>query len=261
MSGRESMEKNLNSAEKVLKILLALARHQEGMATGELSEELGFTKPTASRLLQTLFRHDFVRRDSTGKKYMLGKSAFEIGRSAHVHIGSQLLPLARQYVDGLRDSIGESAVLEIMAGENAMLIYRANGAHAVGIFPEVGSMIPFHVSPGAKAILAFSPSEVAESILKRKLHRYTPKTITDPEVLRASLEQIRKKGIAFAPGEYNIDVHALAAPVFDHEKRPVAAVVITMPVYRAKHHKQTRLITLLKETAKKISDDLLRHGI
>jgi DNA-binding IclR family transcriptional regulator len=255
------MEKTLNSAEKVLKILLVLARHEQGMATGELSEELGFTKPTASRLLQTLSKHDFVRRDSTGKKYVLGKSAFEIGRSAYGHIGSQLLPVAAPHIDRLRDAVGESAVLEIMAGENAMLIYRANGAHAVGIFPEVGTMIPAHVSPGAKAILAFSPSEAAESLLKRRLHRYTPKTITDPEVLRASLRQIRRKGVAFASGEYNIDVHTLAAPVFDHEKRPVAAVVITMPVYRAKHHKQPRLVSQLKETAKEISEDLLRHGI
>jgi IclR family transcriptional regulator, KDG regulon repressor len=255
------MEKNLNSAEKVLKILLALAKEEEGKATGELSKELGFTKPTASRLLQTLSKHDFVRRDSTGKKYVLGKSAFDIGRSAYGHIGSQLLPIAGPYIDALRDSVGESAVLEIMAGENAMLVYRANGAHAVGIFPEVGTMIPAHVSPGAKVILAFSPVDMAETILKRKLHRYTPKTITDPEQLRSSLVQIRKKGIAFASGEYNIDVHTLAAPVFDHEKRPVAAVVITMPVYRAKHHKPAKLVSLLKETAAKISQQLFQHGM
>jgi DNA-binding IclR family transcriptional regulator len=255
------MEKNLNSAEKVLKILLALARHEQGMATGELSEELGFTKPTVSRLLQTLSRHDFVRRDSIGKKYVLGKSAFEIGRSAHSHIGSQLLPVVAPHIDGLRDSTGESAVLEIMAGENAMMIYRANGAHAVGIFPEVGTMIPAHVSPGAKAILAYSPPETIERFLKRKLLRYTPKTVTDPETLKASFKETKRKGVAFASGEYNIDVYSVGAPVFDQEKKPVAAVVITMPMYRAKHHNPFRLVSLLKETAKKISDELSRHGM
>ena len=255
------MEENLNSAEKALKILLLLAKHEEGMATGELSEELGFTKPTVSRLLQTLSKHDFVRRNPPGKKYVLGKSAFDIGRSAQGHVGYQLASIAGPYIDALRDSVGESAVLEIMAGNNAMLVYRANGPHVVGIFAKVGTMIPAHVSPGARAILAFSPPDTVDRILKAKLNRNTPKTITDPEVLKKSFKEIRRKGFALAFGEYNIDVNAMGAPVFNHEKKPVAAVVITMPVYRTKHHEQSKLVSQLKGTADRISHQLHQHGI
>ena len=255
------MEENLNSAEKVLRILLVLAQHEGGMATGELSEELGFTKPTVSRLLQTLSKHDFARRNPPGKKYVLGKSAFDIGRSAQGHVGYQLASIAGPYIDALRDSVGESAVLEIMAGNNAMLVYRANGPHVVGIFAKVGTMIPAHVSPGARAILAFSPPDMVDRILKAKLHRNTPKTITDPEVLKKSFKEIRRKGFALAFGEYNIDVNAMGAPVFNHEKKPVAAVVITMPVYRTKHHEQSKLVSQLKGTADRISHQLHQHGI
>jgi DNA-binding IclR family transcriptional regulator len=255
------MEKNLNSVEKALKILLVLAKYEEGMATGELSEELGFTKPTVSRLLQTLSKHDFVRRSASGRKYLLGKSALDIGRSAHEHIGYQLASIAGPYIDALRDSAGESAVLEIMAGMNAMLVYRANGPHMVGIFPRVGTMIPAHVSPGAKAILAFCPPDIVDNILKPKLHRYTPRTVTDAEVLKKTFKEIRRKGFALAFGEYNVDVNAMGAPVFNHEKKPVAAVVITMPVYRTKHHEQSKLVSLLKGTAASISHQLQQHGI
>lgn len=255
------MKENLNSAEKVLKILLVLAKHEEGMATGELSEELGFTKPTVSCLLQTLSKHDFVRRNPSGKKYVLGKSALDIGRSAYGHIGYQLASVAGPYIDALRDSVGESAVLEIMAGMNAMLVYRANGPHMVGIFPKVGTMIPAHVSPGAKAIMAFYPPDIVDNILKPNLHRYTLKTLTDPEVLKKTFKEIRKKGVALAFGEYNIDVNAMGAPIFNYEKKPVAAVVITMPVYRTKNHKQAKLVSLLKETAARISHQLLQSGI
>ena len=255
------MEKNLNSVEKVLKILSVLAKREEGMATGEFSEELGFTKPTVSRLLQTLSKHDFVRRNPSGKKYVLGKSAFDIGRSAYGHIGSQLASIAGPYIDALRDSVGESAVLEIIAGMNTLLVYRANGPHIVGIFPRVGTMIPAHVSPGAKAILAFSPPAIVDQILKTKLHRYTPKTVIDPEVLKKTFKEIKRKGFALAFGEYNIDVNAMGAPIFNYEKNPVAAVVITMPVYRTKHHVQSKLVSLLKETAARISHQLHQHGI
>jgi IclR family KDG regulon transcriptional repressor len=250
---------NLNSVEKALNILLVLTARDEGMGTGELSEELGFSMPTVSRLLHILSKHDFVRRNPVGKKYVLGKSALDIGRFAYRHIASQLVSIARPYVDTLRDTVEESAVLEVMVGDRAMLVYRANGPHVVGILLKVGTMIPAHVSPGAKAILAFSPPETADSIINKELLRYTPKTITDPEVLRKNLEKIRRKGVAFAFGEYNIDINAMGAPVFNHEKKPVAAVLITMPVYRTNYHKQSKLVSVLKETAAKISDQLLRY--
>jgi DNA-binding IclR family transcriptional regulator len=250
---------NLNSVEKALKLLLILTARDEGMGTGELSEELGFSMPTVSRLLHILSRHDFIRRNPATKKYVLGKSALDIGRFAYRHIGSQLVPIARPYIDTLRDTVKESAVLEVMAGDSAMLAYRANGPHVVGILLKVGTIIPAHVSPGAKAILAFCPPETVDGILKRELLRYTSKTITDPRVLRKNLEKIRRKGVAFAFGEYNIDVNAMGAPIFNHEKKPVAAIVITMPVYRAKYHKQSKLVSLLKETAAKISNQLLHY--
>ena len=252
---------NLNSVEKALKVITTLAAHNEGMRTGELSEKLGFSKPTVSRLLNILHEHGFVHRSLSARKYTLGRSVLDIGKSAYKYIGSQLLPIAEPYINDLRNTIGESALLEVLAGDSTILVYRANGPLPVGILIKAGTRLPLHVSAGAKAILAFSPPEMVETILKKKLTRLTPKTITNPKLLKKNLEEIRHRGVAFCHGEYDLDVNAIGAPIFDHEKKPVAAVVITMPVYRAKYHNQSKMVSLLKGAAANISDQLLRYGI
>jgi len=255
------MKENLNSAEKVLGVLMALAQYEQGIGTGGLSQELGFTKPTVSRLLHLLMKHGFAQKVPAGSKYVLGNSAVDLGKLANRQIGAQLVPIAKPYIDMLRDAVEESAVLEVLAGDHALPIYRANGPHVVGIWIKPGTLIPAHVSPGAKAILAFSPPETVNRILKKTLLRFTPKTIAQSGALKETFKEIRKRGVAFAFGEYNLDVDTLGAPIFNHEKRPVAAVVISMPAYRTAHHPRSKLVSLLKKTTAKISDQLSHYRI
>lgn len=257
----EEQSANLNSIEKALKILVTLAAHEQGMGTSDISEELKLTMPTASRLLRVLSENGFVQKQPEGKKYVLGKAALDMGRSAYKHLGAHLAAIGKPFVDDLRDAAGESAILEIMVGDSALLVYRANGPHAVGVAVTEGMVVPAHASPGTKAILAYSPPDVVERFLKGNLSRFTEKTITNPEMFRKNLREIRQKGVAFANGEYNLEIAAMAAPIFNAKKEAIAAVVITMPMYRSSSRVQSKLTSLIKATAQIISDKLARDGI
>ena len=185
----------------------------------------------------------------------------DIGRFASRHISSQLVSIAGPYIDALRDTVEESSMLEVMSGDSVLIAYRASGPHVVNVLVKAGTMIPVHASPGGKAILAFSPPEIVDSILNKKLPRYTSRTITDVKVLQKQFEEIRQKGVAFASGERDEDVNALGAPLFEKDKKAVAALVITMPAFRAKHHNQDTLISLLMETAGQITDQIITYGL
>lgn len=215
----EKKSDSLNSVEKALKILSTLTLSEEGLGTGELSEQLGFSMPTVSRLLNVLSKHDFVRKGPAGKKYVLGKSAFDVGRFASRHISSQLVTITRPHIDALRDTVEESAMLEVMEGDSMLIIYRASGPHVVSILVKAGTMIPIHASPGGKAMLAFSPPDVVDGILCKSLPRYTHRTITDPDLLKKHFHEIRRNGVAFASGELNNDVNAVGAPIFNHAQK------------------------------------------
>jgi DNA-binding IclR family transcriptional regulator len=75
-------------------------------------------------------------------------------------------------------------------------------------------------------IMAHMSPEDLERHLSAPLIRYTPKTITDPEKLRADLAKVRKQGFAMDSGEHNLTVHAVAAPVLDPAGRFLGALSI-----------------------------------
>jgi DNA-binding IclR family transcriptional regulator len=247
---------SISSAEKVLKILTTFSSNVHEVGNLELSEKLGFPSSTVNRLLHILESSGFVKQNPATKKYMLGRSAAEIGRAFSKSLSNRIVTIAQPHLDGLRDMIGETVGLEVMSNNNTTLVYEATGPSPVRVSFNVGDRLPFHVAAGAKAILAFSSSEVVDRQLKEKLIRFTPNTITKKKVLKSQLEEIRRQGVAFDNGELNMDVHAIGAPIFNHDEKPVAATVIAAPAYRMQTHIESNFVSLLKETAAKISEKL-----
>ena len=246
----------VSSAEKALRILLALSSKNQEKGNLELSDELGFSSSTVNRLLRVLESLGFARQNPDNKRYTLGSSAADLGRAVNRNISSQLVGIAQPYVDTLRDLTGETAGLELMSGMQAILIYESKGPNPVSVSFSVGDRLPVHVAAGAKAILAFSPPGIVDRFLNGKLTRLTPHSITNVNILKRQLEEARKEGIAFDYGELNVDVAALGAPVFDHEKRPIAAVVVAAPAFRMNKAFESKVIPILKDTAAHISSRL-----
>jgi DNA-binding IclR family transcriptional regulator len=122
---------------------------------------------------------------------------------------------------------------------------------------KLGERLPVHVGSGAKIIMAFSDAKFVEKLLEGKLSRYTPNTITNPEVLKKHLSDYRKQGVAFDNGELDEDVHTVAAPIFNYQKRPVAAAVVVAPAKRMTNKQvKSMVVASVKETAKLISSKL-----
>ena len=63
-------------------------------------------------------------------------------------------------------------------------------------------------------------------------------------------------GVAFDIGETDLDFIHIAAPVFNYEHNPIAAVVMGESARRVKGAFKKKAIAALKETAAAISSDL-----
>ena len=86
---------------------------------------------------------------------------------------------------------------------------------------------PAYASCSGEAILAHSDEAHIDLILKSSLTALTPQTIVQPDELRAELEDVRKKGAAYDRRGLFKNVVGVAAPVFDHDGKAVAAVSIS----------------------------------
>ncbi len=241
------------AVEKALTILTAFLPHNERIGSLDLSRKLGYHPSTTTRLLKVLKKHGFVEQDPETKKYSLGRSNVFLAHAVIESLNTDLVSIARPYLQNLRDRTNEGVGLEVWTGDTTTVAYIAPGPRLVKVSATPGAKMPLHVAVGARAILAHLPPEIVESLLDGDLQRYTPNTITDPAVLQRQLPKIREEGVAFDRGELDADVHAMAAPVFDYSGKPVAAAVVAIPAYRMESHTRGRTVTLLKETAAKIS--------
>jgi len=249
----ESERSTHAAVEKALRILMAFTPHNEKMAPLVLSKKLGLHPSTTTRLLKVLKKHGFVEQDPETKKYFLGRSNLFLAQAVIESLNTDLVSIARPFIDNLRDRINESVGLEVWVGDTTTLAYVAPGPQLVRISATLGARMPVHVAAGARAIMAHLPAEVVDDLLDGEFRRFTPKTITDPRAIKRKLEEIRRRGISLEQGELDADVHIMAAPVFDHTKSPVAAVVIGGPAYRMKTHMRGKTVSLLKEAAAHIS--------
>lgn len=244
------------AVEKALRILMAFTPHNEKTAALALSKKLGLHPSTTTRLLKVLKKHGFVEQDPETKKYSLGRSSLFLAQAVIESLNTDLVSIARPFIDNLRDKIKESVGLEVWVGDATILAYAAPGPQLLQISATLGARMPVHVAAGARAIMAHLPPEVVDDLIGGELRRFTPKTITDPKAIKRKLQEIKGKGVSLDQGELDEDVHVMAAPVFDHTKTPVAAVAIGVPAYRMKSHMQGKTASLLKETAAKISERL-----
>jgi DNA-binding IclR family transcriptional regulator len=252
---RQPAKKN-NSIDKALTILLAFAPYNNEMGTIEISRKLGFHKATVSRILLNLTRHGFLHQNPKTKKFVLGPTILTLAGTVRLSLNNNMLHIAKPFVDDLRDKIKETVILEVISGENTIIVYIAEGPRPIRIAGTVGDILPAHVAAGAKAILAFSSPNVWKRFFNAKLPSFTENTITDPKVLHEQFGDIRRQGFAFDKEEHDIGINAIGAPIFNNEDKPVAAIVVAGPSQRITWDNDSSYVPKVKETAAKISAQL-----
>jgi DNA-binding IclR family transcriptional regulator len=108
-----------------------------------------------------------------------------------------------------------------------------------------------------KAILANMNHEETQNILTGyEFIPITPKTITNLKDFLEELERVRKNGYAIDEEENELGGRCIAAPIFNNDGNPVAAVSISVPVQRLPREKIIEYGTRIKEAALDISRNL-----
>jgi DNA-binding IclR family transcriptional regulator len=98
---------------------------------------------------------------------------------------------------------------------------------------------------------------VVDSVLRGPFERYTANTIVDPNILKEQIRKARDEGFAISRGERHPDSNIIAVPIFDYEKRPVAAISLFTTTERLPQLLETDAISKLNQTAARISAKLL----
>lgn len=147
-------------------------------------------------------------------------------------------------------------VLEILSGSSTIMAYLAEGQQRVRIAGTIGDRLPVNAAAGAKAILAFEPMEVIDDFLKGDLCRLTDRTITDRDTYKGELKKIHSRGYSLSEEEIYYGINAVGVPIFNHDGKAVAAVVVVSPVQRIDGEGDSDVVMKAKKTAAEISKRL-----
>ena len=249
-------ENRSNSIEKALDILLAFTPYNQEMGTVELSQKLGLHKATGSRTILTLTGKAFLQQNPETKKYSLGPAVLALGHAANYSLNTDMVQIAKPFIDNLRTALEETAVFEVLSGTHTVMAYIAEGAQRVRIAGTVGDRLPSNAAAGAKAILAFSKGDTVDRLLEEDLPAFTPNTVTSPKAFRKNLAVIHERGYSLDIEEIDVGISAVGAPVFNHEDRPIAAVVVAGPSQRITGDANSKVVEMVMKTAASISDRL-----
>jgi IclR family acetate operon transcriptional repressor len=216
----------VQSVERALELLEALAEPGEAKGVSELARATGLPVATIHRLLATMVAGGYVRQDTGSHKYTLGSHLIRLGEAA----ARDFAQFARPYLTELMEASGETANLAMFEdGQVAYVAQVASRHHRVRMFTEVGRRVHPHTSGVGKVVLAFRPRAEVEALLARSgLPPRTPRTITDPARFLAELDKVASQGYAIDSGEEEVGVRCLAVPVFGMGGS-VAAMSVSAP--------------------------------
>src|SRR6202043_212296 len=118
----------------------------------------------------------------------------------------------------------------------------------------IGTRRSVHVTALGKALAAFLPAELRESILGSiAFQPATPRTIGNLVQFRQELDKISRQGYAVDDEEAVQGARCVSAPILNSDGEPIAAVSVSGPVTRVSPNQVAALAGAVTSAARAIS--------
>ena len=220
----------VQSVDRAARILELLAARSPRTVT-EVAAELEVHKSTASRLLASLAAHALVEAVPGARGgFRLGPALVRLAST--VSARPDFSQVAQALCDRTGADLELTANVAILDGIHAVNVSQALGGHGLWAPRHyIGQRTPGHATSSGKCLLAHSGDEVVEAAIAAGLERWTARTITDADALRAELDPVREQGWAAVDQEWEESITAVSIPLFDAAGALEGALSVTGPVH------------------------------
>jgi DNA-binding IclR family transcriptional regulator len=235
-----------------MRVLQLLADHPRGVVLTRLAAQLGYGKASLSKILGTMEREGFVRRDDATGLFTLGFRllALAFGHAERVGIPNLCAPV----LQALADETSELVQLAVVEHGAVMFVAKAEGRdQRMRMVPLVGLAPPAHATASGKVWLASLPQAELSAVLgRRKLPRVGPRTITSVPRLLADLAEVRARGYAIVDEELAEGGRAVAVAI-ETAGRVVGALAVSGPTFRLPMTKLERMVPRMRRAAAELA--------
>ncbi len=242
------------SVKKAFQILKLISDTDGGLGISDLAKRLEIGKSTVHGITSALEALGTIIRDPTTKRYILGLTLLELGRSAYSQI--DLKDLVRPVMEDLMEKTQESVFVGVLNGERVTILDIVESKQDLKMTSTRGTTIPLLAGAVGKVFMATMSDEKAREIIGKKgLSRFTEHSITDPEAYLQAVRMAREKGYATDYEEYILGVRAVASPI-KAENHLISAIWVVGFKTSLNDDKMKVVIRAIKESAEKITHSL-----
>ena len=234
--------------EKGLAVIEAFDAEHPRLTASQAGQRCGLSRTAARRHLLTLVHLGYIATD--GKLFSLTPRVLRLGQA---YLESARLPRAVQpYLQRVTAGTGEVAYVGVLDQDELVYVARSGTHRQLNTGYMLGSRVQAHVTAAGLAILAMSGAAACEAWLSsHELRPFTSHTITDKQVLRERLEQIRRQGWALSEQQLEMNYRGIAVPLYDHKDQLVGAMSVTMPMQNeGSEDAVRRVLPMLQDTAR-----------
>lgn len=212
------MNNKIPSVEKTLLLLQSLFREKSSQA--ELSRELKIAMSTTYRILNTLRKHDWVRKDESGN-YALSNGLLLLLTRSRTEM--EWLEHAKKIVSHFSREQRMACKLSIRRNHEQLTLFRAEPPGPVALTGQTGSTFPLIEGSVGAALLCTETDETLRNLVKECDADIPEKK--EPKLLFKGIEEIREKGYALNLRKNRWNIAAMSIPLYGEGGNSVDAAL------------------------------------
>lgn len=240
-----------------LSVLELLTGLPEGMALGEIAEELGVVKSSAHRAVTELVESGYVRQDEEGGKYLLGLKMVSLAQQHLAKI--PLVDLSQPFLDRLSSQFGELSRLSVVDESTLVWVAKCEGSQSGLRFdPDAGREVKLSCSASGLAWLSTMSDDRALRLVARQGYpapeEYTPQAPRSDEEYLRLLCEARALGYGHLEDTFELGVAAIAVPVtLERDEEAVGVLNLCGPSARMTKEACVAMLPSLRQAASELS--------
>lgn len=238
----------MSSLSKMLSVIDLFAKKNLWTAE-EISEHLGVSVPTSYRYLKELGTVGLVSR-VTGGSYILGPKIIEL--DYQLRSSDPMITTGKPIMVDLCKRTGGLIILGQFYNDRILTIYGEISSEEIEISYTRGMANPLFKTSTSKIILAYLPKPQLER-LSSIYQAENDQMGLSWEDYKLELQKFRRQGYAISHGEVDPGFSAIAAPIFN-STQVIGSISILFPTLRLEVFDEEKLILMVKEAAKNITD-------
>lgn len=219
----------VHTGESVLargvRVVEAFGLDDASLTVSDIARRSGLHVATASRLIEELVKLGWLERD--GRRVRVGVRLWEVASRASPTLG--LREAAMPFMEDLHAVVGHHTQLAVLDGEEVLFVERLSAPGGAVNYSRIAGRLPLYVSSSGLVLLANSPAELQERVIREPMTVYTDASLRTGRQLRSELADVRRRDYAFCPGRIYPETTGIAAPIRDGRGVVIAAVALIVP--------------------------------